>query len=104
LHANLYKWIFFLRFMGTALVKLKLMPDSPDADLDAVERTAKEIVNKKAEMPARFEREPIAFGLNAIIITFAIDESKSIDDVENALKEIPNVNSTEIIDFRRAFG
>ncbi len=90
--------------MGTALVKLKLMPDSPNADLDAMQEQAREIVNKTAEMPARFEREPIAFGLNAIIITFAIDESKSIDEIENALKEIPRVNSTEIIDFRRAFG
>ena len=90
--------------MGTALVKLKIMPESPSVDLDEIEEKAKEIINKDASRPATVEREPIAFGLVALIFSFAIDESKSIDNIENPLKEIPNVSSTEVIDFRRAFG
>lgn len=90
--------------MGTALVKLKIMPESPEADLDKIEVNAKEIIDKSASRPSLVEREPIAFGLTALIFNFAIDESKSIDDIENPLKAIPQVSSTEIIDFRRAFG
>ncbi|MEK6859258.1 MAG: elongation factor 1-beta [Nanoarchaeota archaeon] len=90
--------------MGTALVKIKLMPESPDTDLDAIEKKAKKIIDKASTMPARIEKEPIAFGLVALILTFAIDESQSIDETENLLKKIPHVNSAEVIDFRRAIG
>lgn len=90
--------------MGTALVKIKLMPESPDTDLDAIEKKAKKIIDKASTMPVRIEKEPIAFGLVALILTFAIDESQSIDETENLLKKIKGVNSTEVIDFRRAFG
>ena len=50
---------------------------------------------------AKTEKEPIAFGLNSIIITFAWDENSDQDPLEEALRAIENVSSTEIIDFRR---
>jgi translation elongation factor EF-1beta len=55
-------------------------------------------------MPMRIEKEPIAFGIIALILTFAVDESLQISEVEDKLKAIPYVSSSEIIDFRRAFG
>ncbi len=90
--------------MGTALIKIKIMPESPDTDLKAIENQAKEIILEKQGQNPKTEIEPIAFGLNAVIITFALDESKSIDEIQNPLKEIKNVSSAEVIDFRRAFG
>ena len=90
--------------MGIAAIKIKLMPSSPDVNLEEIQEKAKEaIIEKGGEKPS-LKIEPVAFGLNAIIINFALDESKSIDDIENPLKEIKGVSSTEIIDFRRAFG
>ena len=90
--------------MGIALVTIKMMPTSPDVNLDEIQESAKKVVEENGGDRVNFKTEPIAFGLNAVIINFALDESKSIDDIENPLKEIENVNSAEVIDFRRAFG
>ena len=80
------------------------MPTSPDVNLEEIKQAAKKVVESNKGKRTRFEEEPIAFGLNAIIVNFALDESLSIDDIQNKLKEIPEVNSAEVIDFRRAFG
>jgi translation elongation factor aEF-1 beta len=90
--------------MGTALVTIKIMPDSPKADLNEIQNKAKQIVEEKGGKKPSTKTEPIAFGLNAIIINFAMDESLSVDSIENPLKKIKEVSSAEVIDFRRAFG
>jgi translation elongation factor aEF-1 beta len=90
--------------MGTALLKIKIMPVSPDSNLEEIEKQALTIIQQEKGENPKFEKEPIAFGLTAIIATFAIDESLPTDIFEEKLKQIPNVNSAEIIDFRRAIG
>lgn len=90
--------------MGTALVKIKIMPENPNVNLKEIEKKAKKIAEESEGKNPKTEIEPIAFGLNAIILGFALDESKSIDKIENKLREIQNVSSAEVIDFRRAFG
>jgi elongation factor 1-beta len=90
--------------MGTALVKLKIMPDSPDANLEEIKEKASSIINPEADSEAKFEEEPVAFGLKAVIAQFAIDESKEIDPIQEKITELSNVNSAEVCDFRRAFG
>jgi elongation factor 1-beta len=90
--------------MGSAAVKLKIMPDSPDADLEEIERKAEEIILKEQGRNINIQREPIAFGLNAIIISFAWQEDLEREILEQKLSKIPHVNSAEVVDFRRAFG
>jgi translation elongation factor aEF-1 beta len=90
--------------MGTALVIIKIMPESPDSNLEKIQETAKQIVEEKGGKNPNTKTEPIAFGLNAIILNFAMDETLEVDNFENPLKEIEQVNSTEVVDFRRAFG
>jgi translation elongation factor aEF-1 beta len=90
--------------MGTALVIIKIMPESLDSKLEKIQEKAKQIVEENGGKNPSTKTEPIAFGLNAILLNFALDESLSIDDIENPLKEIPEVSSAEVIDFRRAFG
>jgi len=90
--------------MGTALITIKIMPESPDSDLKSIQEKAKQITEEKGGEKPTTKTEPIAFGLNAVILNFALDESKSIDEIENPLREISGVNSAEVIDFRRAFG
>jgi len=89
--------------MADAAVKIKLMPNSPDANLDEIETKAKELIESEevSGRMAKFEREPIAFGLNAIIITFAWKEDAEREELEDKLSKIENVSSAEIIDFRR---
>jgi elongation factor 1-beta len=90
--------------MGTALVTIKIMPESPNVNLEAIQEKAKQITQEKGGETPSTKTEPVAFGLNAIILNFALDESKSIDDIQDKLKEIPELSSAEVIDFRRAFG
>lgn len=90
--------------MGTALVKIKIMPENPQINLEEIEKKAVDIAKKNKAQNPKTETEPIAFGLNAVILQFAIDELESIDKVENPLRKIKGVSSAEIIDFRRAFG
>lgn len=90
--------------MGTALVKMKIMPENPKVNLKEIEQQAKKIAEKREGKNPRTEIEPVAFGLNAVILSFALDESKSIDNIQNSLKKIKDVSSAEVIDFRRAFG
>lgn len=90
--------------MGTALIKVKIMPESPSADLKEIERIALKLIEKGKGKTPRVETEPIAFGLVAVIIAFAIDESNPVDPLIEEIAKIENVSSAEIVDFRRAFG
>ncbi len=90
--------------MGIVLVKIKIMPSSPEVDLEDIKKSAKEIIEKNNGKRTSFEEEPIAFGLKAVITSFDIDEETPIEPIEEKLKEIKNINSIEVVDMRRAFG
>jgi len=90
--------------MGIAAVKIKLMPTSPEVDLEKIKEDAKIIVEQKSGKNCKFEEEPIAFGLKAIIVFFAWPEEQELEELEEGLKKIENVNSVQVIDMRRAFG
>jgi elongation factor 1-beta len=90
--------------MGTALIKIKIMPSSPEVDLEEIKTKAREVIEGGEGKINDFKEEPIAFGLKAVIVGFALDESKELEPIEESLKKIENVNSVQVIDMRRAFG
>ncbi|MEM3112922.1 MAG: hypothetical protein QXI33_00665 [Candidatus Pacearchaeota archaeon] len=90
--------------MGKAAVKIKIMPDSPNANLLDIEEKAEKIIKTERGKIGKVEHEPIAFGIKALIITFSWEEDAEREKLEEKLSKIPHVNSAEIIDFRRAFG
>jgi len=90
--------------MGTALVQIKIMPASPDTDLEAIKNKAFQTIEENKGTNTQFNEEPIAFGLKAVIASFDIDESNPLEAIEEALRKIENVNSAEVSDMRRAFG
>ena len=90
--------------MGTALLRIKLMPASLEVNLEEIKEKAKIIVEKGKGRNCSFEEEPIAFGLKALIISFDIDEEQELDPVEEALGNLENINSAQVVDMRRAFG
>lgn len=93
--------------MAMAVVTLKIMPESPDVDLEAVQQASVERIDAfvGAEGEKRFEVEPIAFGLKALKITFVMDEKiGSTETLEQEIGGIEGVNSVEVIDVRRAIG
>lgn len=87
--------------MGTAGIKIKVMPISPEVDLEEIKRSAKILVEAKGGKNCNFEEEPIAFGLKAIIVFFVCPEEQEIEKLEDELKKIENVNSVQVIDIRR---
>lgn len=90
--------------MALTLIKIRIMPSSPDTDLDELEKKVVKIIKKSGSENVKIEREPIAFGLTSLIILFGIDEEKPSDPILEEINKIPNVSSAEIIDFRRAIG
>jgi elongation factor 1-beta len=90
--------------MGIAALKIKVMPDSPERNLDELRGEIKEKLSGFGAELHSVEVEEIAFGLKALIVTVAWPEEKEQHEIENALSNIEGVNSAEVIDFRRAIG
>lgn len=91
--------------MADAIITLKIMPDSPEADLKVIEEQAKKEIEHLGGEPGKVEIEPVAFGLKAINIIYVVDESLGgTDPVEQAVAKIKHVNSAEVTDVRRAIG
>ena len=88
--------------MGSVNIKLKIMPASPETNLEEIKEKIKEKLESEGGKGCFFEEEPIAFGLKAIVATFIYPEEKEFEPVENELGKIENVNSVQVIDMRRA--
>lgn len=82
------------------------MPESPEVDLKHIEKEAlKMILEFAGKGDTKVVVTPIAYGLNAIDITFIMDESLgSPDTLEAKVGTIDGVNSVETTDVRRAIG
>lgn len=90
--------------MGYVNVKIKLMPSSPETNLEEIKEKAKSLIEENKGSNVHFEEEPIAFGLKAVIIFFIWPEEKELEPVENLLEKIENVVSEQVVDMRRAIG
>jgi elongation factor 1-beta len=91
--------------MGTAALKIKLMPESPEVDLEKIKEQAKSLAIKHNKVLVHsIEEEEIAFGLKAVIITLVWPEELEQSVIEDEYSKIENVNSVQIVDFRRVIG
>jgi len=88
--------------MGMTAVKVKIMPSSIESNLEDIKKQIPGKLEKAKNIS--IEEQEIAFGLKAIMLTFAWPEEQDTDIIENSLAEIENVSSVEILDYRRAFG
>lgn len=89
---------------GSVIVKIKMMPTSPETDLAKIEADAKSLLEKNEARNIGFEQEPIAFGLKAVYASFIWPEDKSLENLEQEFRKIDSVQSAEIADMRRAIG
>lgn len=90
--------------MSIAGVKIRIMPASPEVDLERLKKSAGVIIERMGGKNCKFEEEPIAFGLKAIIAFFAWPEDMELTSLEGFLSRIEEVSSVQTIDMRRAFG
>ncbi len=81
--------------------KYKLMPESPETDLDAIQKAAKKIVEEFGGTNKEYTIEPIAFGLKAIIVFFFYPDDKETESLEEKFAAIDNVASAKLVDMRK---
>lgn len=90
--------------MAVVSIIVKLMPESPDVNLESIKKSAQSLMEAEGGKNISFEEKPIAFGLKAIMMKMAMPEEKGTDLVESKLASISQVSSVTIEDYRRAFG
>ena len=90
--------------MAIVAVIVKIMPESPDVDLEDIKESAKEKLESDGAQNISFEEKPVAFGLKAVMVKFAWPEEKDTSIFEDSLAGIEGVSSVDTEDYRRAFG
>jgi len=92
--------------MAQVIVTLRIMPESPSTNLEAIEAQAKEKIEAFAgKTEYKTVIEPVAFGLKSLNLTFVMSEEKgSTEELEKDIASIPELNSVEVTDVRRAIG
>lgn len=91
--------------MADVIIKLKVMPISPDVDLKKLEEFCRtKIADAKAKLHS-VSIEDVAFGLKALVfVIFGDENTLNLDVLEAAIKENPEVSTTEVLDVRKAIG
>ena len=88
--------------MANVLASIKVFPTETTVDLQELRRKI------EASMPShvkvrRFDEEPIAFGLVALIVHVMMPEQESgtMDEVEKALQSISDVGEIQVVTVAR---
>ncbi len=91
--------------MGEMIITYKVMPTSPEVDLDEIVESVDDILKNYDSEVTKTKKEPMAFGLNALMIYFIVDESvENTEDIEEKVSEMEKVQSVEVADMRRTVG
>ena len=88
--------------MARVLVSLKIFPSDVDVDRDALKKEIEENLPEYTSV-YKFEEEPIAFGLVAIVAHILVPEDRAgaIDKVESSLREIGTISDFQTLMVRR---
>jgi elongation factor 1-beta len=88
--------------MGDLVAVFKIMPGSPETDLDAIEESVRSLVPADVEV-TNTKTEAVAFGLEALMVTLTMPDSEEIsaDDMEDDFAKVENVESVECTDVGR---
>jgi elongation factor 1-beta len=87
--------------MGEVVATIKLMPESPEMDVEKVKAEVKRSIPENTELHS-IEEEPIAFGLVALNVMVVVDDAEGgTEQIEENLSKIEDVASIEVVDVRR---
>jgi elongation factor 1-beta len=87
--------------MGKVAANLKVMPESPDVDLDGLQEELEGALPEGAQING-FERDDVAFGLVALLPTVIVaDDAGGTEAVEEAFAEVADVESVSVEDVGR---
>ncbi len=81
--------------MGDVALILRVMPESPEVDLEALKGEIKRILPRVQQIV----EEPIGFGLKALkLVVVVSDQGGETDSVEGKLNGIKGVERAEIVE------
>lgn len=87
--------------MGRLITRVKIMPADVDVNLDALVEKVKGKVPDDVQVK-RYSKEPIAFGINALLLDMVMDEDTAdTDSLEEGLRSIDGVGEVEIVSMSR---
>ena len=87
--------------MGKVAASIKVMPESPEIDLDDLQDRLEQALPEGARING-FDREEVAFGLTALLPTVIVpDESGGTEAVEEAFAGLDVVQSVDVEDVGR---
>ena len=92
--------------MAKAIITFKLMPESPDVNLEPIKEQAKAIAREAGAIGDMVvKEEPIAFGLIAVLVLamFNVDDA-DFDGIAEKMAGIPQVQSAEVAKMDLALG
>ena len=82
--------------MGKVAAKVKVMPQSPEIDLDELQERLEESLPEGAKIRG-FERDDVAFGLVALLPTVVIpDDAGGTEAIEEAFTGVDGVESVAV--------
>jgi len=84
------------------IIKIKIMPISPSTNLDSLQEEITKIIEELQGKVHAVEKQPVAFTLNALILTLTWPDDVGTDELEKKLLKIKQVSSAQIIDVRRS--
>ena len=80
--------------MGDVAVIIKVMPESPEVDLEALKALIKEKLPGTMDMVV----EPIGFGLSSLKLAIVVPDGEgTTEEAEETLRNLEGVESAEII-------
>lgn len=84
--------------MGKVAIKYRLLPESPDVDINGLTKEISGAVPDGVEI-ANLSTKPFAFGLTAIEILVIMNDVEGISDsTEKALSEVPGIQTVESLE------
>jgi elongation factor 1-beta len=88
--------------LAKVMVSLKIFPSDIIADMNGLKQTITRSLERIATI-YKFEEEPVAFGLVALVahILMAEEESGVMDEVERRLRSINGISEVEVLVSRR---
>ena len=82
--------------MGSVAITLRIMPDDPLTDLEAIKSRVRGTL---AGALRDLREQPVAFGITAILaIAVVSDAAGGTEELEQSLAAIPGVGSVETVD------
>ncbi len=84
--------------MGDVLLVYRIMPEDPEADLEAIVEEVRKITEQYGAYKGSVV-EKVAFGLKALKSSVIIpDEGGIVDELEDKLRTIDGIQSAEAVD------